>query len=168
MSTLSTEPRVIDVEPQPAVSVRVTLPMEGLDLGALYGKSFPLVARTVGEHGGAAAGAPFGLYHQWGPDVVDVEVGFPVAGSVNGLPALADAPPGEPGNSSLPGGRVVMATHVGPYSGLADANAKLHAWIESEGLEIAGGLWESYVDDPGATPESELRTEIFWPVAPAG
>ena len=74
MSTLSTEPRVIDVEPQPAVSVRVTLPMEGLDLGALYGKNFPLVARIVGEHGGAPAGAPFGLYHRWGPDVVDVEV----------------------------------------------------------------------------------------------
>ena len=167
MSMSSTEPRVVDLEPQSAVSVRVTLPMENLDLGGLYGKSFPLVARTVGEHGGTPAGAPFGLYHQWGPDVVDVEVGFPVSGPVDGLPSLADASPGEPGNSSLPGGRVVAATHVGPYSGLAEANAKLQGWIESEGLEPAGGLWESYVDDPGAVPESELRTEIFWPVAPA-
>ena len=52
----------------------------------------------------------------------------------------------------------MSATHVGSYAGLAEANAKLHAWIESEGLEPAGGLWESYVDDPGAVPEAEVRT----------
>jgi len=165
---MSMEPRVIELEPQPAVSIRVTLPMENLDLGALYGQSFPLVAKTIVEHGAAPGGAPFGLYHQWGPDVVDVEVGFPVAAAVGGLPALADTSPGEPGNSSLPGGQVVSATHIGSYAGLAETNAKLHAWIESEGLEPAGGLWESYVDDPGAVPEAEVRTEIFWPVAPAG
>jgi effector-binding domain-containing protein len=165
MTTTSIEPRIVEIAPQPAVSIRVTLPMENLDLGALYGKSFPLVAQTVGEHGGVPAGAPFGLYHQWGPDLVDVEVGFPVAGPVDGLPSLADADPGAPGNSSLPGGRVVAATHRGPYSRLADFNAQLHSWIEAEGLEIAGGLWESYIDDPGKVPESEVRTEIFWPVA---
>jgi effector-binding domain-containing protein len=165
---VSMEPHVVDIEPEPAVSIRVTLPMENLDLGALYGKSFPLVAKTIVEHGGAPAGAPFGLYHQWGPDVVDVEVGFPVTAAVDGLPALSEAPPGEPGNSSLPGGRVVTATHVGSYAGLAEANAQLHTWIEGEGLEIAGGLWESYVDDPGAVPADEVRTEIFWPVAQAG
>jgi len=164
---MSIDARIVDVEPQPAVSIRVSLPMENLDLGALYGKSFPLVAQTVGQHGGVPAGAPFGLYHQWGPDVVDVEVGFPVAGVVDGLPALADAAPGKPGNSSLPGGRVVSATHRGSYAGLADFNSQLHTWIEREGLEITGGLWESYVDDPGKVPEAEVRTEIFWPVAPA-
>ena len=110
---MSMEPRVIELEPQPAVSIRVTLPMENLDLGALYGQSFPLVAKTIVEHGAAPGGAPFGLYHQWGPDVVDVEVGFPVAAAVGGLPALADTSPGEPGNSSLPGGRVVMPARVG-------------------------------------------------------
>jgi len=164
---MSIDARVVDVEPQPAVSIRVSLPMENLDLGALYGRSFPLVAQTVGQHGGVPAGAPFGLYHQWGPDVVDVEVGFPVAGVVDGLPSLADAAPGEPGNSSLPGGRVVSATHRGSYARLADFNSQLHTWIEREGLEITGGLWESYVDDPGKVPEAEVRTEIFWPVAPA-
>ena len=162
---MSMDARVVELEPQPAVSIRVTQPMDDLDLGALYGKSFPLVAQTVGEHGGAPAGAPFGLYHQWGPDLVDVEIGFPVARPVDGLPALADAAPGEPGNSSLPGGRAVRATHRGSYAGLADFNSELYSWIEREGLQTAGGLWESYVDDPGKVPEEELRTEIFWPVA---
>ena len=142
--------------------------MENLDLGALYGKSFPLVAKTIVEHGGTPAGAPFGLYHQWGPDVVDVEVGFPVSRRPwTASPARRRLARGA--GQLLVAGRAGSARDPrrplrGPRGGQREA-----AGVDRErGLEPAGGLWESYVDDPGAVPEAEVRTEIFWPVAPAG
>lgn len=61
----------------------------------------------------------------------------------------------------MPAGDVVTATHVGPYSRLNESHKALWNFVDSEGLPKAMPIWEIYVDDPAATPEADLRTEIF-------
>jgi len=61
----------------------------------------------------------------------------------------------------MPAGDAVTTTHIGPYASLNQSHKKLWDYMESEGLSKAMPVWEIYVDDPGSTPEADLRTEIF-------
>ena len=92
---------------------------------------------------------------------LQIEVGWPVA---------AEIPPDDRvGTGTLPAGRYVVGTHVGPYDGLLEANAELQAWAESQGLTWAvhGERWdarfESYVSDPLIEPDpARWQTEIVY------
>ncbi|MHA7873500.1 MAG: GyrI-like domain-containing protein, partial [Hyphococcus sp.] len=52
-------------------------------------------------------------------------------------------------------------THVGPYAALNQSHRALWDYGDNEGFNNAMPVWEIYVDDPAATPEAELRTEIY-------
>jgi effector-binding domain-containing protein len=113
---------------------------------------------AVATQGVAITGPPFGFYPRMPSDTVEVVVGFPVA-----APIAAD---GEVEPFTLPGGRAVTATHVGPYEELENTYAELLAWTTAEGLTLAEGMWESYLSDPSAEPDpSTWRTLIVWPLA---
>ena len=67
----------------------------------------------------------------------------------------------------LPAGRSAMTTHVGPYSGLGAAWAALmgHSLPKSEDRVIDTQSLGIYRTDPATTPQAELRTEIYVPLA---
>ena len=70
------DPEIVDLSPQPTAAIRISQPMADLDLAAAFDRGMPLVASRIAETGGSMGGPPFGRYHQFGPDVVDVEIGF--------------------------------------------------------------------------------------------
>ena len=158
--------RIVDLSPQPAVAVRVRTTLATVDLGSEFAHHIPRVARALADRGATPAGPPYGRYHEWGPVDVELEIGMPVEAPVESLPDLDQAADGEPGNSQLPGGRAALATHRGPYDGLAQATKDLHNWVAEQGLQPCPGLWESYVDDPERVPLPELRTELYVPLGP--
>ena len=159
------DPQIVDLSPQPTAAIRVTQLMAELDLASAFDHGMPLVASRIAETGGRIGGPPFGRYHRFGPDVVDVEIGFPVA-SAPDLPPLRDLPNGEVGLSELPGGPVARSVHRGSYDGLSHTYDALHEWIHAQpGYDDGPGAWESYVDSPAdAADPSQLRTEVFWPL----
>lgn len=154
-----------ELAPQRTVAVRVQVPMADIDMAALFGRYLPLIGGRLAEAGVTPSGAPFGRYHQWGPEQADVEIGIVVSDAPNGLPALADVEPGEVGASSLPGGLAGVALHRGPYTGLSAVYGSLHDWIHAQGHDEGEGPWESFVDDPEGRDPATLRTEVVWPVA---
>ncbi|MDN7025193.1 transcriptional regulator [Methanoculleus sp. FWC-SCC1] len=87
----------------------------------------------------------------------DLEVVFPVAGAVEG--------DGEIRVYELPGGTMARIIHMGPYRDCGEAYEELFAWLAANKKDIIAPLREVYVNDPCETPEDDLVTWIYAPIA---
>jgi effector-binding domain-containing protein len=160
----SPEVRIVTSMPQPSAAVRVQQAMGELNLAALFDHHMPAIVGRLAELGAAPAGPPYGRYHEFGPDRVDVEIGFPVAAPL-GLPPLAECAAGEIGASALPGGPVATVVHRGPYDTLSQTYDRLRDRIAERGDKAGAGPWESYLDNPAEVSDpSGLRTDVCWPL----
>ena len=103
-------------------------------------------------------GAPEGLYRHghnvmlYSDDVPNVEVGVQVTGSFESV--------GRVTASSLPGGLVATATHVGPVSALGDTHQAVRKWSAANGHLAAGPRWEIYGDPDPST--GDFTVDVFW------
>jgi effector-binding domain-containing protein len=68
---------------------------------------------------------------------------------------------GEVKSGVMPAGEAYTTTHVGPYANLNQTHKALWDHMDGEGAAKGMPVWEIYVDDPGNTPETNLRTQIF-------
>jgi len=68
--------------------------------------------------------------------------------------------------AEIPGGSYLTVDHVGSYETLGETWMAAFAWAKIAGVEFGTGpCGEHYVSDPETTPENELVTKIFIPVA---
>jgi effector-binding domain-containing protein len=149
------EVEVREVQPQPVAAIRMTTTMAGI--GAAVGQIFPEVSACLERQGVTPSGPPFVRYHSFEDDAIDLEAGLPVATAVTGE---GEVSPGE-----LPGGRVALTTHVGPYETIGAAHEAVNAWIGEQGLQPAGAPWERYLTDPNQVKDpAEWRTEVLYPI----
>ena len=161
----TSDPRLVDLDPQPTVAARVQEPFDTVDIGALFQLHMANVADRIADLGGTPAGPMYARYHEFGPERADVEFGIPVAAPVANLRPLAECELGEVGSGELPGGPAAIALHVGAYPKLGAAYERLREWMAANGNEPGVGPWESYVNNPMEVPEQDLRTEVIWPVS---
>lgn len=61
-------------------------------------------------------------------------------------------------------GKVVRATHVGPYEQSVVTYNAIDAYIKEKGLEQNGRSWEEYIDDPTEVAPEELKTYVYFPI----
>ena len=157
------EPEIRELAPQPTVCVRVSEPTSRL--AELFDELLPLVAERVADLGGQTAGPPYGRYHDYTAEHVDVEIGIPVVAPVGNLPTAEEAPPGELATGELPGGQAAIVQHMGSYGSLNETYGALESWLQQHGHRAGAGPWESYIDDPSEVEDdSRLRTEVVWPL----
>jgi effector-binding domain-containing protein len=142
-------PAVIERAPQPYVSVPRTVTMATISAAA---DEIPGLFGWLAAHEATAAGPPFLKYNVIDMDrELQIEAGVPVTTPVAGDDRVQAG--------TLPGGRYVTATHVGPYDQLVPAVRDLLEWAQREGL-----TW-----DKQDSPEGDrwgCRLEIY-PVSPA-
>ncbi len=127
----------------------------------LFAGMYGEIGAFMGENGIEMTGAPMAIYHKWDEEnrVFDVEGAIPVAETGK-----------ESGNihaGMTPEGMVVKTVHVGSYETGGNAHEAMYAYIMENNYQIVGSVWEVYVNDPSEVAESELMTEIYYPVAPA-
>jgi effector-binding domain-containing protein len=147
--------RIEKVAAKPTACVRVHTTVE--HIGEAFDRELPKVASHVAEVGGVITGPPFTRYLRVGPEGIDMEVGFPTATLI---PRNGEVTPAE-----LPEVEAAVATHVGGYDGLPAAYGEIEQWIRARGRVPDTAMWEVYLTDPGADPDtSHWRTQIVWPL----
>lgn len=145
-----------ELPPRTAAVVTAEVPLDGLT--DFFAGAFSAVMAAVADQGLTPAGPPFAYYPAAPTEVVQVTAGFPVVGTVS--PAAEVRP------FTLPGGRAVVAMHVGPYDTLEQTYHGILEWISAQGLTPAAAMWEEYLSDPGQEPDpATWRTRVVWPLA---
>lgn len=127
------------------------------EIADFFDSSFSELANVLDGQGIAPTGPAFARYAGPPRETADLEVGFPIQGSMS--------PEGQVHPSSLPAGRVARLVHAGGYDQLGAAWNRLGAWIVEQGLTLGADLWEIYVTEPNPEMDpADLRTELFWTV----
>lgn len=136
------------VAPRPIAAVRRRV--RAGEIAAAWKPALDEVWAFLGRHPGLRTdGHNLFLYHHPGRpgDPIEADFGVEVTRS------FADE--GDVICTATPAGEVATTTHVGPYSGLADAHNAIEAWRVAAGREFGAYSWEIYgdpTDDP-AGPE---------------
>lgn len=148
---------IVELEPRTTLVVRSVEPIA--ELPAFFGRAYGAVFHALSMQGVDAVGEPITFYPGEPADPVELEAGVIVDDPVEAI--------GEVAVSTLPGGRVVVATHVGPYEQLEQTYRELLAAMAADGLRLRPvGMWEQYLTDPDTEPDAtRWRTRIFLPVA---
>jgi effector-binding domain-containing protein len=145
--------RITEHSAQPTAGVRERVPMA--ELTSFFSRAYEETMAALNAQGRHPVGPPFGRYFGRPTDVIDVEAGFPVAAAI--------AADGRVMPGSLPAGRVVEATHVGPYDTLGETYAAIERFLAERSLAPGEAMWESYLSDPEVEPDpAGWQTRVCW------
>ena len=114
------------------------------------------------ESGGAPVGAPFTVYYQApdGDTAGDIATCVPVASDADFDDKLEVFTWAE--------GPVASIIHEGSYEDMGRSYATVSAWIQERGHQVVGPAREIYLNSQAEVEESELRTEIQFPIDTEG
>ncbi|MBI5645842.1 MAG: GyrI-like domain-containing protein [Ignavibacteriae bacterium] len=148
------------------VQVRSTVGSNPEEIGPAMGAAMGTLMGYIGQHGLQCVGAPRCVYLEYGPDGTTFLTAMPVA-----APPL-DAGTGPVSVGPLPSGEAFRFTHTGPYPQIGATYHLITDYMRGKGLMESEAdwmkympMWEEYLNDPATTPEAELVTHIYLPIA---
>ena len=151
---------------QPVLCIRATIRVE--QLGEVVGDRIQALWDYLEQSGAQPAGPAYVRYYTFGDTETDMETGLPVVEPVAGAGRIAAG--------TLPGGPAIVTEHFGPHQNLGEAYARLAAWLQAQGREPDGAIWEVYYwIDPsrnrdrasGITDPATSHVELVQPIKPA-
>jgi effector-binding domain-containing protein len=103
-------------------------------------------------------GPGFGVYYEVGAVVVDVEVGYPIDGEIEGNDRVH--------SGELPGVKAAVAIYEGPHTEMPDAHRAVHMWMHENDVKAAEDpAREVYLTDLRDLKAGEdCKAESVWPV----
>ncbi|MFV0259040.1 MAG: MerR family transcriptional regulator [Acidimicrobiales bacterium] len=130
------------------------------DFAPFLDRAYATIGRAVTSGGVTVTGPSGAVYPPEFDDMATVTAFVPVAATTTAVsdPAVRLA--------TLPGRRVAVATHIGPYTTIDDTYLRLGRWVAYQAAHLGEGVRERYTvsynteDDP-----HRFVTEIHWPVA---
>ncbi len=148
------------VEPIEIAYLPTTSRPEPSAISDAMGKAYFEILTFIDEHDLQDAGAPLSITRTFSGSELVFDSAIPVRG-------VSDATPHDGATVKLGktyGGPVIRVRHVGSYRDLSTTHRKITAYLAALGIERNGAAWESYVSDPGNTPEAELLTYVYYPI----
>ncbi len=131
---------------------------------ATIGDDMPrLLGQLIGwaqQQGLQMTGPPFAVYYSMPEDMakghMQFEVGVPISGAAQETEDIKI--------KTFPAQNVLSAIHKGPYSQIASVYAAIMEYITKNGYEVIGPPMELWLNNPMEVAESELLTEVRFPV----
>ncbi len=139
---------------QPTMCVRTRSAVQ--DLPEILGKVYGTIAQYFGSQGLQPIGPPYVGYFNMDMQDLDLEIGFPVAKTIQGE--------GDISTGEIPEGNYATSLYTGPYSEIGPAYTALTKWVEEQGYKSAGVAYELYLNNPALTPPEKLQTQILFPL----
>lgn len=140
---------------QPTLYIRTRVHMDKLT--EAFDTGFVRIINYLASLGLQPSSAPYAAYHNHDMEDLDLEMGFPVPGPVQGS--------GEIQSGEIPAAeKVVSIMHKGSYATLEESYNKIYRYIEENQLTICGPHYDFYISNPDQTPEEELLTNTMIPV----
>ncbi len=132
---------------------------------ATIGDDMPrLLYQLIGwieKEGLLMTGPPFAVYYsvpeEMAQEKMQFEVGVPVKGAAPETDTIKI--------KTFPAQSVLSAVHKGPYSQISSLYAALMEYVTNNQCEIIGPPMELWLNNPMEVAESELLTEVRFPVA---
>lgn len=152
----------LDVEPLDIAYLTASSLPNAAAISAAMGEAYFNILAFMDRHGLEEAGPPLSISRRFSGSEFVFDAAIPVRGISD------DSPQSDAGIrlGQTWGGPVVRGRHIGSYRKLAETHEKIAAWLAVHGVARAGDAWEAYVSDPTRTPEGELVTEVYYPIAP--
>ncbi|WP_230116699.1 GyrI-like domain-containing protein [Arthrobacter sp. Bi83] len=125
---------MLHIPEQQTAVLRERVPMAALT--EFFGRAFAAVAAETEAQNVQLAGPPFALYRGTPTQTIDVEAGFPIAGTGNVV------------TSTLPEVDAFETIHAGAYDTLNRTYAALQEQIKAAGRTPLDTMWEYYLTGP--------------------
>lgn len=148
------------VEPVDIAFLTATSLPNATAISEAMGDAYFNILAFMDRHGLKEAGAPLSISRRFSGSEFVFDAAIPVQG-------VTDATPRSENGIRLGktyGGPVVRGRHIGSYRQLRDTHEKIAAWLAVHGISRNGDAWEVYVSDPTRSPESELITDVYYPI----
>ncbi|MDH5219298.1 MAG: GyrI-like domain-containing protein [Gammaproteobacteria bacterium] len=124
------------------------------DLPDFFHKAYGSIAQHAQQEGIQFSGAPYAAYYNMDMENLDVEAGFPVL--------LTETDKENIHTGEIPAGRYATTIHTGPYSQVEPSYNTLMQYMQENGVESTGIVYEFYLNDPDTTPPDQLQTQILF------
>jgi effector-binding domain-containing protein len=111
--------------------------VENSEYDGFLSSAFDEVRKLLADQHVPPAGPPFARYHPTGVGL-EIDAGFPVDGDVR--------PAGRVTTTTLPGGAMVVAPHVGGHGTVGFTYEALQEWLAGNDFMPADEPWETYPD----------------------
>lgn len=148
------------VEPVLVAYVPASSAKDDAAIAAAIGKAYGEVGAFMKAQGLTQAGAPMTI------DTGTSDTGylFDAAIPVSKMPAREVPPDSRVRLKQTYGGKVLKVALRGPYSQIPSTYDKIVAYIAAHGIETNGNPWDEFANDPATVKESEILTNIYFPI----
>lgn len=147
----------IEVEGKPCISILDSCSVD--EMGERFEGFYTDLAEFAEKNNLHISGYPRAIYHVWNPPskVVYEPLFVLQENTVESTDII--------GNGTTYEGKVITATHIGPYDKSAQVWEALDNYLKTHNLESNGSPWEQYENTPRDEPDpNKLITHIFMPV----
>lgn len=148
------------VEPVEIAYLPTTSRPEPAAISDAMGKAYFEILNFIDAQGLQEAGAPLSITRTFSGSELVFDAAIPVRGVTEAT--QRDGTTVKIGKTY--GGPVIRVRHIGSYRDLGTTHRKITAYLAALGIERNGAAWESYVSDPGNTPEADLLTYVYYPI----
>jgi len=153
---------LMDVEPVSVLFISGETSQDAAEIAAALASAYGEIMALITTNGLEISGQPMAVTRAWEEGRYHFEAAIPVAA------ADSVALSGNVRAGLSPGGPAARVKHIGSYATSGVSYEKLAAWMAAHGWREGAISWEHYISDPGATPEAEIITHIYFQVADDG